>query len=868
MLRNPRNWPEQMSDILQFPKRSIAAAIQSLPMPPKGAESDVMPSKRSPSELADKPLAREEVEAILFEMQQQPNWRREADKAADYYDGNQLDAETVQKLKERGQPPLITNFIKPTVDTVLGLEAKTRTDWIVRPEDDSQAEPDLADAMSIKLKHAEIESRADRACSDAYAAQVKTGLGWVEVSRDTDPFNPAHKVSYVHRREIAWDWRSEKNDLSDARYLVRRRWVDVEHAIAMMPQYAELFSHSVNGWSGFDPMMEQPTNLVQSWEVERDTKLSTSDWSDQLRRRVCLSEIWYRKWVKGHVMRLANGRVIEFDINNVQHQEALVAGYGQVREAIFQRIRLAWYCGPHYLFDIPSPYPHKSFPYVPFFGYREDLTCVPYGLVRSMISPQDEINARKSKQLWLLNSRRVITDSDAVADHAVAMKEVARPDAYIQLNPNRRPTSKFEVQDGTALVAPQAQALLDAKNEIAEASGIHKAMMGQSSNASSGLAINSLIDQGLTTLGEINDNFTFARRLVGEMLFSLVQEDLAQTPATVKLGSGSSERVIHLNQRAQDPETGEIIVVNDVSRLRARIVLDDVKSTPTYRMQVMTQLAEITKSLPPEAQGAMADLWVEASDLPGKQLVVDRLRTILNLPDDSPQGKQRAQQAAQEQKQQQQTMYQLEVETKTALIKKTLADAENAHATAQMNLAKAGQGGTDAAGSEIAAAAKETDALRQQIAQLQGELQQRELEKANRAAEIEAKSKEHIVKGRVELEKAKIAAAAQLKAAEIAAAASKESAKLQAETSHKIAKHKAETDAKAKADEPKEEKKETAPAAAPDHSPAIAAALSTLAQSHAAMASVMGAPRETKIVEDADGRAVGAVSKVATKKEK
>ena len=61
---------------------------------------------------------------FLMEIRHQPHWRREADRAADYYDGNQLSPETVDKLKERGQPPLISNLIKPTVDTVLGMEAK------------------------------------------------------------------------------------------------------------------------------------------------------------------------------------------------------------------------------------------------------------------------------------------------------------------------------------------------------------------------------------------------------------------------------------------------------------------------------------------------------------------------------------------------------------------------------------------------------------------------------------------------------------------------------------------------------------------------------------------------------------------------
>ncbi|MEJ0004438.1 MAG: hypothetical protein WDN30_14445 [Pararobbsia sp.] len=98
----------------------------------------------------------------------QPRWRLEADTCADYYDGNQLSVELIDKLKDRGQPPLITNLIKPTVDTVLGMEAKSRTDWIVRPEDDTSSTDDVAEALSLKLKHAETESRADRACSDAY----------------------------------------------------------------------------------------------------------------------------------------------------------------------------------------------------------------------------------------------------------------------------------------------------------------------------------------------------------------------------------------------------------------------------------------------------------------------------------------------------------------------------------------------------------------------------------------------------------------------------------------------------------------------------------------------------------------------------
>jgi hypothetical protein len=630
-----------------------------------------------PEELDNTALPREQVESFLWEVQQQPSWRRESDRCADYYDGNQLNQETVQKLKDRGQPPLITNLIKPTIDTVLGMEAKTRSDWKVRPEDEV-ASDELAEALSFKLKHAETESRADRACSDAYAAQIKAGLGFVEVAKESDPFRYPYRVKTIHRREIYWDWRAELYDLTDARYLLRRRWQDLDNAIAMMPQYASLFRMTVSGWHGFDIRINEETNLIRSWEVERDTRMSESDWRDTMRKRVCLYEIWYRKWVRGFVMTLPNGATIEADFNNPRHNAAILSGRVQIRQATFQKVRLAWYCGPHFLYDVPSPYKHGYFPYVPFFGYREDLTQVPYGLTRGMLSPQDEINARKSKMLWMLNSRRTTADSDAVADHNVAAQEVARADAYIILNEKRKPTSQFKVEPGGELVAQQFQVMQESKQEIAEASGVHKPMMGQAASSSSGLAINSLFEAGTNTLAEINDNYRFARRMVGEMLFSLQQEDMVGRPIKVTLGEGSRKRTIVLNEPVQDPETGQIVLKNDVAKVRAKVVLDDIASSPTFRMQQLQMLTEITKSLPPNAQGLIIDFIIEATDLPRKAEVADRMRKGLNLPDDSPEAKQAQEQQAQVQAAEQQRQLDLAVQERTAKIENTKAQTEKA----------------------------------------------------------------------------------------------------------------------------------------------------------------------------------------------
>lgn len=640
-------------------------------------------------ELQDTALPRETIERYLLEvMEQQPAWRKESDKCADYYDNNQISQETADVLKERGQPPLVANLIKPTIDTVLGMEAKTRTDWRVRPDDDGTCPDDMAEALSIKLKHAEIESRADRAISEAYGGQIKAGLGWAEVARNTDPFRSPYRVKYVHRREIFWDWRSEQPDLSDARYLIRRRWVDVDEAVARFPMYAKLVRMSVDSWSGFDPLIEQDTGLIRAFDIERDTRMEAEDWRDPDRQRVCVNEIWYRRWVHGYVMRLQNGAVREVDFDNPRHAEAIMAGAVQVEPAIFQKVRFAWYLGPHLLYDAPTPYEHRHFPYVPFFGYREDLTSAPYGLIRSMISPQDEVNARKSKLLWQLNSRRVITDADAVEDHNATAQEVARADAYIILNKQRNPNSQFRVEDDTRIAPQQFQAMQEAKEEISQASGVYKAMLGQNSNASSGTAINSLIEQGMNTLAEINDNYAFARRLVGEMLFDMVRQDLTGRPIRVQVGEGDQRKEVWLNAPAVDPQTGQQTIINDVRGVRVKVALDDIPSTPTYRMQQLQMLTEITKSLPPQLQGTVLDFVFETTDLPRRQEMAERVRAAMGI--QSPEQQEAAQaqqqqaqqmqmQMAQEQDKRNKQAFTLDAAEKAARIRKLNAEADRAN---------------------------------------------------------------------------------------------------------------------------------------------------------------------------------------------
>jgi hypothetical protein len=511
---------------------------------------------------------------------------------------------------------------------VLGLEAKTRTDWVVRG--DSEQWEEVAQAMSVKIKEAERESHADKACSDAYAPQIKVGLGWVEVAKEIVPYRYPYRVRYVHRREISFDWRFKEPDGSDMRYLVRRQWFDEDVVKAMFPKHSKLIDMIGSQWQGWWDVVnrEGDTGLASAHDVERATSIEDYEYRDYLRRRLCVYEVWYRTWKALPMLHLPDGRWVEYDRKNKQHVAAVAQGLLIPQILPVPKVRLSFWIGPHRLVDVPSPYKHHHFPYVPFFGYREDRSGAPYGLIRNMRDQQDEINARKQKMMWLLSSKQVVTDSDAVKDHNKARAEVARADAYIVLNENRKPSSKFEIQDNLELSDQQFKVYENAKKSLQDVAGVYQALLGKESNAESGIAINSLIEQGTTTLAEINDNYRFARRQVGELLKELVREDIANG-TTVTVGEGNQRREVTLNEEAED-EFGPYLR-NDVQRAGVKVVLDDMPQTPTYRAQQLTQLTEFTKGLPDEMKALVADFVIEASDLQNRRQIGDRIRQHLGI---------------------------------------------------------------------------------------------------------------------------------------------------------------------------------------------------------------------------------------------
>ena len=633
------------------------------------------------------------LERILYEQRYEPPWRRASDMCCDYYDGNQLDAETMELMRQRGIAPLIRNLIGPTVDAVLGIEAKFKRDAIVASE--TEEGTDVADALTKKLRIAEKQTRMARAKSDAYASQVKAGIGWVEVQRESDPFKAPYRVKAVHRREMFWDWRSREMDLSDARYLIRRKWFDEDILCAMFPQYADVIKQSTRGWAGWDlePFGHTTMELGYAFDQEQRFSIESMEWRDLERKRLCLYEIWYRIYKRADVIILPNGNTIDFDPKNATHVAAVNAGLVTPENRIVAKMRLAWWAGPHLLADIASPYSHNQFPYVPFWGYKEDRTGVPYGLIRRQMSPQDEINARLSKMMWLLSAKRITMDMDAITG-TMTLDQVAQqassPDAMFMLNPNRRNVNGFSVDSDREMSTQQFAVLQDATKALQDTAGVFNAQMGKETTQQSGVAIANLVEQGSTNLAELNDNYAYASVAVAELLLSYIKEDIGSEPHTVSLERAGDKITVSLNNPMTD-EHGQPYVSNCIYSTEVSVSIEDVPSTPTYRAMMLRELTDLTRNLPPEMQSVIIDLIVKASDLPMKDEIVKRLRAITGQGGDpnqqpSPEQQAQAQQAQQQQElaaqaaQLQMQMQQAEIDKVRAETQKVIADTQKAAA--------------------------------------------------------------------------------------------------------------------------------------------------------------------------------------------
>lgn len=529
----------------------------------------------------------------------------------DYYDNDQWTEEDAQTLRDRGQAPICYNVISQTINWIIGSEKRGRTDFSVLPRGKEDAKP--AERKSQLLKYLSDVNRTPFHRSRAFEDGVKVGLGWLEDGvTDDDDKEPVYS-RYESWRNMLWDSASTDYDIEDARYVIRNKWVDLDVSIAFFPDRAALLERSASASDRYGADLANGDEVMDFSEDERETLGRGLAEHSGDRKRVRMLEVWFK--TPERVQKIVDGPMSGdiVDPNNPQHAEAAQAG--MVGERMMMRMNVAIMTTSGLCYVGPSPYRHNRFPFTPIWGYRRGRDGMPYGVIRSLRDIQDDINKRASKAQFILSTNKTIMEEGAVKDMAEFMEEVARPDGVIVVQGNKR----LDINVDRELAASHMQLMSQGISMIQSVSGVTDELMGKTTNAKSGVAIQARQEQGSMSTSKLFDNLRFAVQTQGEKQLSLVEQyftDQKQFRIT--------------NQRLQ-PEFIDVndgLPENDITRTKADYIISDAEWRASLRQAQTEQLMEMMTRMPPEVALVMLDLVVESMDIPNREELVKRIRQI------------------------------------------------------------------------------------------------------------------------------------------------------------------------------------------------------------------------------------------------
>lgn len=520
----------------------------------------------------------------MFEESEEATYeaRQLAERDRDYVDNKQLTAEEESALKKRGQPPVIINRIKGKVEFLTGLEVERRIDPKAYPRTPKHAQD--AEGASQALKYATDRERFDKKRTAVWRNLMVEGAGGYDIRVEQKYNELCVAIQRVPWDRMFWDPASAEADFSDAGYLGTVTWMDYADALLMYP----------DGKDALDATMEERGSHSDTYDDKPKWRL----WADKKRKRLRINQIWVKRGEEQFFAEYTKGGILK-------------AG--------------------------PSPYKTdmgESDCGLAFGSGYVDRDNNRYGIVREMISPQDEVNKRRSKALHLLNTRQVFYEAGSIDDPEKFRKEVMRPDGMAEVAPGAMRDGAVKVESNAELAAAQFQLLQESKNEI-DLRGPNATMMGektQGSSAASGKAIIASQQGGMMEIGELLDNLRdLDLRVFRKVWFRIRQFWTAEKWIRVTDDERNVKWVV-MNMppeqlqmiAAQNPEMAKQIsgYVSNVAELDCDIIIDDAPDAITPALEQWEALVELTKAgipIPP-------DVLIEAApNLKNKEKLLERM---------------------------------------------------------------------------------------------------------------------------------------------------------------------------------------------------------------------------------------------------
>lgn len=473
----------------------------------------------------------------------------------------------------------------------------------------------LAEIMQGMCRNIEDVSNADQAYDIAFEASVQGGFGAWRISTDYSDEGSFDQDIFVkpirNPFSVRFDPASVAIDRRDSNF------VFVEELIPESEYEAKY---------GKD---------IKDFDSDNEAK----DWREA--GQVRIAEYWYKKPTKRRLLALSSGDQIfadelASDGVAVTDVDALLQQNGltivKEREVDSHKVCMRITNGSEFLTE-ESAFPCQYIPIVPVWGNIQNIEGVDYwqGMVRQ----------NKDQQRLHNVHRTAMTEAVAKAPKApyiLKMKWIkglesfwnkanAEDYPYLPVNDNAESMPERAKQAEVPAALMQLAALDN--EDIKASTGIYNASLGAQSNETSGRAINARKAQGSVSTFNYIDNLNYSIRYTYEILIDMIPQ-VYDTPRAVRiLGQDGGEKWKQLYQTVHDPQTGQPVMINDISKGKYDVAVTVGPSYATQRMEsvdAFTQLAGQIGPISPTVGMLLAYQVLKNLDLPGSEDVSDAFR--------------------------------------------------------------------------------------------------------------------------------------------------------------------------------------------------------------------------------------------------
>lgn len=544
-------------------------------------------------------------------------WRKENQQNFEYCDGEQWSDNEKSSIESRGQQPTVINTILPTVEMVCSVAHDRRADFQVIGREGSDDEK--ATMMTALLRHVFDMANFEYYHQSGFRTAVIGGRSWFECSVFTDERGKdLIKVSLIPWENVYLDPFSRLPDASDARFIIKTKWVDRDIAKTLFPQAEEMIDSTfTDDYHG------------QEWEAQMYSQdRGDSFYYDTKSHRVRICECWYTMPEKKKVKILNE---------NTGKEEEKTINTNAVHYVIFSDDIILQGSATDHSKNV-CPLGIDMFPLVPLYCMR-DRNGRPRGLVRSLIDIQDQINKLNSKFLWTLMTNRLIVEESALKDPDDTKLEMQKPDGLVIVNDGG--LSRLRVDDkyrDLSYMSNHLQFLLSTEQRI---SGVNDSMLGMGgTNERSGIMQSTRISQGAAMQTCIIENMHFSKKRIALVVLRLIGKFYTDYRVVRITKPNGATETFEFNKPMQVMPSGGNVQYDRGMAKSERTIFNKIEDTLYYdvtlkevppfnsmRERQLSIFAEVLKSnvIPPHIA---AKMLLTLAEMPGKEDIIYELESF------------------------------------------------------------------------------------------------------------------------------------------------------------------------------------------------------------------------------------------------